>query len=351
MTRERILRILLIIAVSALVGACGVLFVRVLQLRDAYKVMAFSSLQSIRVAKQLEQSRMRHLPSVSAPTTTILFTGDIMLSRGVMSEVKKHGDDATFPFTFIASTTRVADILVGNLEGPISTLGKDQGNPYPFRADPMIISGLQFAGFDVLTLANNHILDWGREALSDTVSRLSEASIRVSGAGRNEPEANTPAIVQSKGMTFAIFSYTNLNPKSFYAVGNSAGTSRFNEQEIVKAVKSAKKEGMVVVVSMHWGDEYRSRANTTQQALGKMFIDAGADIVVGHHPHVVQEVERYGNGWIAYSLGNFIFDQNFSEETNKGLLLEATVTQARVMNVRLVPIRINTNFQTEPYEL
>jgi poly-gamma-glutamate capsule biosynthesis protein CapA/YwtB (metallophosphatase superfamily) len=351
MTRERILRILLMIATFTLIGACGVLFVRVLQLRDAYKVMAFSSLQSIRIAQQLEQSRMRHLPSTNASTTTILFTGDIMLSRGVMSEVKKHGDDPTFPFVFIASTTRVADILVGNLESPISTRGTDQGNPYPFRADPMIIPGLQFAGFDVLTLANNHILDWGREALSDTVSRLNDASIRVSGAGRNESEANTPAIVQSKGMTFAIFSYTNLNSKSFFATGNSAGTSRFDEREIVTAVQNAKKEGKVVIVSMHWGDEYRSRANVAQQKLGKTFIDAGADIVVGHHPHVAEEVERYGNGWIAYSLGNFIFDQNFSEETNKGLLLEATVTRGRVTGVRLVPIRINTNFQAEPYEL
>ncbi|MEK7089479.1 MAG: CapA family protein, partial [Patescibacteria group bacterium] len=273
-------------------------------------------------------------------TSTLLFVGDIMLSRDVDRQIKKH-NDFTFPFWNIASTTRDADFVFGNLEGPVSDKGENQGSIYSFRDDPKTIEGLRFAGFDALSLANNHIFDWGRIALTDTVSRLNGVDIKTVGAGKNEAEANAPLIVNVKDTKIALLAFTNLYPESFWAKSDTAGISRFAENEIAEKIKELRKVADVVVVSMHWGEEYETRANAEQQRLGRVFIDAGTDIVVGHHPHVVQELEHYKNGWIAYSLGNFIFDQNFSDETRTGAMLEVKLKNKHIESVRERIITIN----------
>lgn len=279
-------------------------------------------------------------------TSTLLFVGDIMLSRDVTRQINQHRD-AVFPFRYIASTTRSADFTFGNLESSISNKGENQGSIYSFRANPSVIEGLLYAGFDTLSLANNHSFDWGREALADTVARLSNSGISVVGAGRNEEEANAPRIVNVKDAKIALIAFTNLYPKSFEAERIHAGVSKFNEAEIVQKIKTLHNSADIVVVSMHWGDEYELHANELQKKLGKEFIDAGADIVVGHHPHVVQELEKYKNGWIAYSLGNFIFDQNFSEETRIGAMLEVNIKNKQIENVRERMIRISDEYQPE----
>lgn len=278
--------------------------------------------------------------------TKILFVGDIMLSRAVQGRMERFSN-FSFPFLLSSSTLASYDITVGNLEGPISDEGENQGSIYSFRADPRVIEGIVASGFDILSLANNHMFDWGRLALSDTVSLLHDQNIQTIGAGRTYDEANTSAIVEKNGERFAFLSYTNLYPASLYATGTRAGMSEYNLDHIQKKIFEFKQSGYIVFVMMHWGEEYQTHSNTSQETIGRMFIDAGADAVVGGHPHVAQEIEHYQKGWIVYSLGNFIFDQNFSKETMEGLTVECVIRDGKIIDVISHPIKMNKDFQPE----
>ncbi len=285
-------------------------------------------------------------PEKIVATSTIYFTGDVMLSRDVARQMKLH-NDFSFPFRLIASSTRGADLTIGNLEGPISDRGVNQGSIYSFRDDPRVVAGLSFAGFDAMVLANNHIADWGRVALSDTVSILNNGGIRTIGAGRNEEEANNAFIVDIKGTKVAIVAYTNLYPNSFSAYGSTPGISHSSEEVMTTTVRGLRAKADVIVVAMHWGEEYETHSNAYQERIGRMLIDAGADLVVGTHPHVVQEIERYKNGWIAYSLGNFVFDQNFSDEVRNGIIVRLTIGDRHNLAIDEIPISINSYYQPQ----
>lgn len=345
---ERVTGILLGAVLAALAASYGGLFYYVREFRLARDTQSASALLAARVLTQYNATLAKQEREASS---TILFAGDVMLSRGVRTMIARHGNNPAFPFARIASSTLAADILIGNLEGPISARGEDWGNPISFRAHPNVVDGLLSAGFDVLGLANNHIMDWGRTALSDTVSLLESAGIGTVGAGRNTAEANEPLIINAKGGRIALLGYTSLLPQSFEAKDATPGTSHFEASSIADAIRAAKTDADIVVVLMHWGEEYRAHSTAAQRDIGHALIDAGADLVVGTHPHVTEEVERYGNGWIAYSLGNFVFDQNFSEETNKGEMLEVHIAHKAIDAVRTRSIFINDNFQPEEVRL
>ena len=273
---------------------------------------------------------------------SVLFVGDIMLSRDV-GKVMFSREDYKYPFLYVADVLSGADIAFGNLEGPISSRGSNVGSIYSFRADPRSVEGLTHSGFDVLSLANNHIFDWGRDALDDTVSLLFANGITPVGAGRSYEEANT-AVVKSLGTnTIGFLSYTTLYPDSLKAREDRSGVSDL--ESAGEAVRLLSGIVDIVVVSIHWGEEYETESNKPQQDLAHKLIDAGADIVVGHHPHVRQEIERYNDGWIIYSLGNFVFDQNFSEEPRTGLVAEAVIENGKVSQVKTMQIYISETFQ------
>lgn len=289
---------------------------------------------------------------------TLLFVGDIMLSRGVDYMVKKYGGgDYRYPFLNIADEFKKADFLFGNLEGPISERGANQGSIYSFRAEPKAVEGLMFAGFDVMSLANNHILDWGRDALADTASILAINGVKPVGAGRNYEEANKPVRFayslkdrpyRALGDTrFAVLAYTNLMPQSMEATADHPGLSSFSIEKATEAIRAAKLNADIVIILFHWGDEYQIHSNELQQKIGRAMIDVGVDLVVGHHPHVVQEIEQYENGWIIYSLGNFVFDQNFSDDTRRGLMAKVTVRDKKIERVEPIEIKFTKTFQ--PY--
>lgn len=283
--------------------------------------------------------------------TALLFLGDIMLSRSVAAKTVAAGD-YKHPFLEAVDTLREADLVFGNLEGPISSRGKNQGSIYSFRADPQMVEGLTYAGIDGLSLANNHIWDWGRDALIDTVSILDEVGIKSVGAGANYEEANKPALFEVGKAKIAVLAYTDLLPQSMEALAETPGLSDFDLDAIKTTINILVKEGNLVVVSLHWGDEYEVLANASQREMARSLIDAGASLIVGHHPHVVQELEQYGNGWVAYSLGNFIFDQSFSKETMEGAALKVRLERGKIVDVRLAPITISSDFQPnfEPQE-
>lgn len=278
---------------------------------------------------------------------TLFLVGDIMLDRGVEYYVKKEGGgDWKFPFLKIAKDLQKADILFGNLESPISDKGQRVGSRYSFRADPRAVEGLKYAGFDILSLANNHALDYTREALEQTMDILREQGIDYVGAGLNRKEAFSAKILEVKDTKIAFLAFTNLGSKSWAASEKKSGLAWINRaEEAFEFIREAKEKADLVVVALHGGDEYSLEPNNFQKTFAQISLKAGADLVVGHHPHVVQPIERSPEGWVAYSLGNFIFDQSFSEETMKGLLLEVEVEKKKIKKVIPHEIKIDQFFQ------
>ncbi|MEK7637996.1 MAG: CapA family protein [Patescibacteria group bacterium] len=279
-----------------------------------------------------------------AQPVMLLFAGDIMLSRSVGDSMNAKRD-WLWPFSRIASVTASADLAFANLETTVSTRGAKNGCGFCFRADPKAVVGLVNAGFDVLSVANNHIWDFGPQAFTDTLGYLAVNDISAVGGGRNAAEARLPVVRTVRGARIAYLAYTDLLPASAGALASHSGANIWDEQRMKEDVARARTMADVVVVSVHSGTEYELLHNAVQGRMYHAIIDAGADLVVGTHPHVVQDVERYGGKWIAYSLGNFVFDQNFSEETRKGLLLVVTVTGGRIADVSQIPVDISNQYQ------
>lgn len=287
------------------------------------------------------------LPLAEDREISLMFAGDIMLNRRVGAQIQEK-QDYDWPFLKIASTTRKADILFGNLESVISDKGKNIGSRYSFRAGPKTIEGLKHAGFDVLSVANNHAADWTGLAFKDSLTRLVMADIAFCGGGFTEKEAYEPTILTAAGVRFAFLCYTDLGPRLFTAKDNNAGFAWADLKQIKQDIEKIRKDKRadVIIVSYHFGSEYETKPSKRQQMLAKGAIDAGANLVVGHHPHIVQPVRQYKDGWIAYSLGNFVFDQMFSEPTRGGILLEVKVnTHAEVEQVVSHKIKINSQYQ------
>ena len=283
--------------------------------------------------------------SGEAREVVMLFVGDIMLSRGIEYYMKKK-NDWVYPFRSVGDIIQSADIAVGNLEGPISDKGARAGSIYSFRADPRAVEGLAFAGFDVLSVANNHIWDYGSEAFLDTLRILNENGILYAGGGRDYAEAHAPAMKETNGITFAFLSYTDLVPVSVATEASSPAVAFAQKEIIIRDIESAKERADIVVALFHWGVEYAPRHNALQEDLAHAAIDAGAKLIIGHHPHVVQDTEEYGGGFIAYSLGNFIFDQNFSKETSRGLMLRAVARGSAIESIEELPVSFTHEFET-----
>jgi poly-gamma-glutamate capsule biosynthesis protein CapA/YwtB (metallophosphatase superfamily) len=282
--------------------------------------------------------------------TEVIFVGDIMLDRGVKYQILKQGGNWQWPFLKVADEFKKADLVFGNLEGPISDKGTKAGSIYSFRDDPRVISGLTLAGFDVLSVANNHAFDYTREAIEDTFLRLKEAGIDYVGGGLNATEAATPIVTEVDGVKFGFLAYTNLCPLSWRANKEKAGVncvSSADIEKIKKEIAQAKKQAEIVIVSVHAGEEYSQELNWFQVEFSKAAIDAGADIVIGHHPHVVQKYEIYKNKYIFYSLGNFVFDQSFSTSTMEGLMVKMIISEGKIKDVTSTAIKINSEFQPE----
>ena len=279
-------------------------------------------------------------------TTTLLFVGDIMLSRSIGNIMEKN-KNYLFPFEFSIDFLKKADLTFGNLEGPISDKGKNQGSIYSFRADPKVVEGLIESGFDILSIANNHIFDWGEPALLDTIDRLEKNNISYIGVGKNYQEANEIKIKEINGTKFGFLGLTSLYPKSFWAKDNRVGLTEFDEDKILEKIKKAKENKIadVIIISLHWGEEYQTVSNQFQKNLAHKLVDVGADVVVGHHPHVAQDIERYKDGIIFYSLGNFVFDQNFSKETMEGLVTEIKIKDSKIDKVNIYKAQMNKYYQ------
>ncbi len=278
-------------------------------------------------------------PEPSGPATiTIAAVGDMIFDRQVKKLIESKG--GLEPLRHVAEHLAAADIAVGNLESPLSSAGtKNTAKDVTFRGDPRAVEGLSAAGFDFLALANNHVLDYGPDALSDTVSLLDGAGIAHAGAGMNRAEAWQPAVREIDGTSVAFLSFSHILPAGFIATDSKAGLApgRTDMAAVAEAVRAAKAEHDYVIVSFHWGVEYKDDANGDQVRDGRTAVDAGADMVLSHHPHVIQGIEFYNGSLIAYSLGDFVFD-HYSRKTGEAFILDAELGPHGVANVRATPV-------------
>jgi poly-gamma-glutamate synthesis protein (capsule biosynthesis protein) len=313
--------------------------------------LTYFALSSIYFEKEISFNNQKVNENFNDSEINLFFVGDIMLGRGVEYMINKEGKgDFKFPFFKIAHELKKSDILFGNLEGPISDNGLKVGSIYSFRFKPEAINGLLYAGFDILSLANNHMLDYQRIALEDTMDILKENNINYIGAGFGKEETFSLKIKEIKATKIGFLAYTNLGLKNWRAGNENSGMAWIGEDnitEIIEYIKKAKDEVDVLIVSLHAGEEYAENPTNFQISFAQDCINSGADLVVQHHPHVVQRIEKYKNGWIAYSLGNFIFDQHFSEETMKSIILKVVIDEKEIKKVYSEEVKINRYFQPE----
>jgi len=270
-----------------------------------------------------------------SPRVTLLAVGDIMLSRNVGSKMFKF-NDYTLPFSNTWELLMIADITFGNLESPFYNQGPRSTQGMVFKAEPQAVEGLNLAGFDVLSLANNHTLNQGIKGLDYTLEYLAENDIQSIGAGRDFSEAHQPAIIIAEDTTFGFLAY------SYADYNDSAGqqyvVAGLDIEQAKKDIKGVRDEVDILIVSMHAGTEYVTQPNWQQEGFARAVIEAGADLVIGHHPHWPQIIEQYQDKWIFYSLGNFVFDQEWSQETKEGLILQAVWQDRELQELKLIPI-------------
>lgn len=260
---------------------------------------------------------------------TLIFVGDIMLDRGVEYQAKK-ANDYKYPFLQVADFLGEVDLVAGNLEGPVV----DEPVQYPidslrFNFDARMLEGLSFANISLLSLANNHTLNAEAEGLIQTKNHLDAVGLKYFGDPRG---CDRKDVFEYEGMLFV-----GVNKTYPFNCADSA---------VVQLIKDLRKDNYdkLIFIFMHWGQEYRE-ADVYQKNLAHLMIDAGADLIAGSHPHISQEIEKYRDKHIAYSLGNFVFDQNFSEETMMGIVLKVAVKGNKIKSVEPIDIGINGSFQ------
>lgn len=273
----------------------------------------------------------------------IIAVGDIMLDGTARPVLSEKGYD--YPFVQMHKFFDGAQIVFGNLEGPLTTRGRpEQEKTYVFRSPPDKVSqALKNAGFNVVSLANNHTLDYGPVGLADTIQALDSVGIAHAGAGANLREARHPVILEAAGKRIAILAYSLTLPENFYAGHKTPGTAFGHEAFIRADVEGARRQADIVLVSFHWGQEGKTSLREYQTRLGRLAIDVGAVAVIGHHPHILQGVERYKDGVILYSLGNFTFG-SYSNQAKVSAVAELTFAEGQLAMLRLYPINVN-NFE------
>lgn len=264
-----------------------------------------------------------------AETMTLIFVGDIMLDDGPGRTIAQGGD----PLAAFVDVLAQADYVVGNLECPVATRGEPLANKiFTFRAHPRVMPIL--AGrFDALSVANNHSGDYGQAAFVETLDHLGNSGIKAFGGGRNLSEAHQALFVERRGVRIALLAYNEFKPRSFEAGADWPGIAWSEDSQVIADIRAARVAGADLVIPfMHWGWERETQPTDRQRQLARTMIDAGAEVVIGSHPHVTQGVEYYRGKLIVYSLGNFVFDGFKTPETTTGWLLRLTVDRQGLLS-------------------
>jgi poly-gamma-glutamate synthesis protein (capsule biosynthesis protein) len=271
--------------------------------------------------------------------------GDITFGEQVGPAIASNG--AAYPWTQVASILRSADITIGNLETSVSERGTAQEKRYTFRGQPHALRPMAtLAGFDVLTLANNHSGDFGREALLDTVSAVRIAGMQPIGAGANLHMASQPAIIAAGGLKVAFLGFSDINPPGFTATAFTPGTAPADLSLIDRAVHAARWRADLVVCFLHWGVELVPEPDGRQEQIAQACLAAGASVVLAAHPHILGQVSRPNpRNLVAWTLGNFVFPSTGA--TAKTAILQVRLDAQGVRGYRLVPVEIK-GFRPQP---
>lgn len=277
--------------------------------------------------------------------TTIVAVGDILLSRHVGAQIDEAGNPS-LPFEKLQSILSSADITFGNLECPLSDSNIPIREGLIFRCLTKYVPGLVNAGFDVLSTANNHAMDQGIKGLEFTIDHLLAQGILPVGTFKQSAFTNSielvNGILRKNGLKFGFlaYSYSAFNDGKNTSHPQIATMDIENLQSQISILKS--RGAAVIIVSMHAGTEYTRTPNQIQVNFAHAAIDAGADVVIGHHPHWIQPIEVYQGKPIFYSLGNFVFDQEWSQETKEGLIVKLNIKNKELKNAELIPVIIES---------
>lgn len=275
-------------------------------------------------------------------TVSISIVGDILMDSSVRAQINKNGIE--YPWEMVKEYFQNDDITIGNLETSITTRGtKWEDKQFNFRSDPNNLKAMKEAGIDVLALANNHTLDYGYEGLLDTLSYLDKNDIKRAGGGKNKQEAIEGVIIEKNGLKIGVLSFSRVVPDvKWYATDKRPGIVGAYDphiNEVIVRIEEMKKETDIVILSIHWGVELSATPRKQEMDLGKKLIDAGADIIMGHHPHVLQGVEIYKGKPIFYSLGNFVFGTK-NELTSNTMIGQINFIDKDIDNIKIIPCSI-----------
>jgi poly-gamma-glutamate synthesis protein (capsule biosynthesis protein) len=278
-------------------------------------------------------------PTVDTRPVSVAITGDIMMARSVGARIKTSASDSLFPFADTADVLKRHDLRIGNLECVVSTLGSPQPKTYTFEAPLRAFERLRAAGFQIVSVANNHSGDYGKAAFTDMLAHLPTYGITTVGGGTNRTEAHRLVTYQVRSTKIGILAYCEIEPFSFAATATTPGHAWLEATALKQDIAAARPQVDFLIVFTHWGVEYVLQENAHQQSMARLAVDAGADLVVGAHPHVIEPYEMYHGKPIIYSLGNFVFDE-MPGVASLGNVLSLTVQGSRLLNWKLRGTRI-----------
>lgn len=269
---------------------------------------------------------------------TLVFAGDIVLDDTAGDMIARGID----PFADFEKVFKDADIRLGNLECVVATTGSAGDKNFTFRAHPRVLPVLK-RHFDALALANNHSGDFGREAFAEMLGLLAQAQLGHFGGGRNLSEAHTPQLFERHGLRIAVLGYNEFMPRSFEADFNAPGVAWSEDEQVVADIRRARTfyRADLVIPVMHWGWENELTANTRQRQLARLMIDAGADAVIGGHPHVTQDIELYKGKPVIYSVGNFVMKETDNSRQRQAWVLRLQLTPQGVTGFNTVATSIS----------
>ena len=273
-----------------------------------------------------------------AGSVSLVFAGDIVLDDTAGAMIAR-GED---PFSRLADVFADADIRIGNLECVVATIGSAGNKNFTFRAHPRTLPVLK-RHFDAVALANNHSGDYGREAFAQMLNLLKEADLAQFGGGHNLSQAHDPLIIERKGLRIALLSYSEFMPRSFEADYNAPGIAWSEDEQVVDDIRKARAVhgAHLVIPVMHWGWENEPTSNARQRQLAQLMIDAGADAVIGGHPHVTQETAQYKGKPIIYSVGNFVMKETDNAAQRRGWVLRLQLDAQGASRFDTVPVQID----------
>lgn len=267
------------------------------------------------------RTQKKVIPPPEPTRLTLVAVGDLLMHHDVKRAAAENPGGFQALWADLEPIFKGADLVFGNLETPIAPTSGAPGRPFVFNAPAELPPALKASGFTLLSTANNHAYDQGSQGVLETLERLESAGLMAVGSGRDRQQAETPRILERRGLKIAFLAYTDLFNIDLNREGKGPWVARLRENQASEAVHSARRSADLVIVSLHWGQEYEHHPQARQREIAAKLIEAGADLILGHHPHVLQPLEwievKDRKGAVAFSLGNFISNQDRKYEPSR----------------------------------